>query len=75
MVVSRSKCQSLEKREQWVLQVSGIRSPNSQQHLGVFFYYRLCLNMSIFVRGEQSSSPTSQHRLCCLLTMMLYHCS
>lgn len=37
-LVSQSKCQSLEQREQWVLQLSGVLSPNSQQHLGVFFY-------------------------------------
>lgn len=59
VVVLQSKCQSLEKREQWVLQLSGIPSPNSQQHLGVFFYSGLCLNMSIFVRDEQSSGHPS----------------
>ena len=58
-MVLQSKCQSLEKREQWVLQLSGIPSPNSQQHLGVFFYSRSCLNMSIFVGDEQSSRHPS----------------
>lgn len=59
VVLSQGKCQSPAQREQWVLQLSGVPSPNSRQHLGVFFSSRSCLNMSIFVRGEQGSEYPS----------------